>query len=299
MGLACAAEWAERLEQDNLHDVNALYLRKAIRLELGDWEGAERFRRQAELLALRAHTRQMFENASILELTAHAMARDLTGLKQVMDRIEPLGRRSPSWLAFITSARGHFRFIAASTTALSLPSSRPSRPLLPRRRDLRVLTAFPLAAAGRAEALIELGRVAEARDCAERALAVCAECKITVLSHAIARALALAEAKAGDYAGGSARLDRLICEQTALGVTGLHLGTTYEARARIAIWAHDALAIQHFGRLTAREPDTARARRWQRISACSTNPGRRSPRPAESLGTRNDQGRGSSARAAR
>jgi hypothetical protein len=111
--------------------------------------------------------------------------------------------------------------------------------------------------------------VAEAKEAAAQALAVCAEANITVLSHAIVRALGLAEAKAGDCAGGGARLERLIGEQTALGVTGLHLGTTYEARARVAIWAADTLAIKHFGRLTAREyrhgQGSPLAARYQRL----------------------------------
>jgi hypothetical protein len=128
---------------------------------------------------------------------------------------------------------------------------------------------FALAAAARAEALIELGRAPEAKEGAERALALCAECKITVLSHAIVRALAVAEAKVGDYAGGSTRLEGLIREQTALGVTGLHLGATYEARARIAIWARDTPAIEQFGRLTAREyrhgQGSPLAARYQRL----------------------------------
>jgi hypothetical protein len=270
MGLATASTWAERLEQDNLHVINALYLRKAIRLEVGDWAGAERFRRQAELLALRARTRQMFNNASILELTAHAMARDLTGLRQVLDRIEPHAALSRSWRAIHHLGEGHFHFICgeydraigAFEQSLALTTPEPGKPP-------RVLTAFPQAAAGRVEALIELGRVAEARVSAERALAICADCKIGVMSHAIVRALALAEAKAGDHAGGSTRLEGLAREQTELGVTGLHLGATYEARARIAIWALDAPDIEHFGRLTAREyrhgQSSPLAARYQRL----------------------------------
>ena len=254
MGLATASEWAKRLEQDDLHVINGLHLRRAVRLEMGDWIGAERYRRQAELLALKARSRQMFANASILELTAHAMARDLTGLRQVLDRILPQAEWSQSWRAVHHLGEGHFRFICgeheraldAYERALALTTPEQDGPP-------RVLNAFPQAAAGRVEALIELGRVAEARECAERALGTCESRKIGVMSHPIVRALALAEAKAGDYAGASARLEGLIREQTALGVTGLHLGATYEARARIAIWALDAPAIEHFGRLTARE----------------------------------------------
>ena len=130
MGLASTGEWAERLEKDTLHEINALYLRRAIRLELGDWQGAERFRRQAEVLALRAHTRQMFASAYVLEISAHAMARDLTGLKQVMDRIEPLAAESPGWLVYQHVAEGHFRFICGEydRALLTLSWTKPPPP---------------------------------------------------------------------------------------------------------------------------------------------------------------------------
>jgi hypothetical protein len=45
----------------------------------------------------------------------------------------------------------------------------------------------------------------------------------------------------------------LIAQQRALGVTGLHLGATYEARARIAIWDEDTAAIERYTQLTAEE----------------------------------------------
>ncbi len=270
MGLASASEWAERLEKDPLHDINALYLRRAVRLQLGDWTGAEQFRRRAELLDFRATSRQMFQSSLILELSAYAMARDLTGLKQTMDRIEPLAARAAGWLAFLRLAEGSFHFICgqheralvAFDAALALAAPAPGS-------SDRMLSAYPAAAAGRAEALIELGRVAEAKDGAAHALAACSELGISVLSHHVARALALAEANAGDYAAGSARLEGVIREQTELGVTGLHLGATYEARARIAIWAADTRATEHFGRLTALEyrhgQGSPLAARYQRL----------------------------------
>ena len=42
-----------------------MYLRKALCLQRGDFEGAERFRRKAEVLAVQATTRQMFASSIV------------------------------------------------------------------------------------------------------------------------------------------------------------------------------------------------------------------------------------------
>ena len=39
-----------------------MYLRKIVCLQRGDFESAERFRRKAEVLAVQASTRQMFND---------------------------------------------------------------------------------------------------------------------------------------------------------------------------------------------------------------------------------------------
>jgi hypothetical protein len=67
----------------------------------------------------------------------------------------------------------------------------------------------------------------------------------------VERGLALAEFKLGDAAGAVARLDAVIARQQAQGVAGLHLGTNYEARARIAVWAGDRAAFYEYGKLAA------------------------------------------------
>jgi hypothetical protein len=76
---------------------------------------------------------------------------------------------------------------------------------------------------------------------------------MTISAQEVGRSLALAEAKLGEHAAAAARLDALIREQLARGIRGLNLGATYEARARVAIWAGDTAAVEHFGRLTAEQ----------------------------------------------
>ena len=56
-----------------------------------------------------------------------------------------------------------------------------------------------------------------------------------------------------DFEAAVALMDQVIATQRQLGVTGLMLGASYEARARIAIWARDEPKLSEFGELTARE----------------------------------------------
>jgi hypothetical protein len=103
------------------------------------------------------------------------------------------------------------------------------------------------------ETLLALDSPAEARQTATAALAICKKVGIHAFSHEVERLCALAEAKLGDFAAAVARLDALIEAQTALGVTGLRIGVTYEARAEVALWSDDAAAFETFASLTARE----------------------------------------------
>jgi serine/threonine-protein kinase len=254
MGLISATTWAELLEQDPLQQVHALYLRKVVRMQQGDWEGAERFRKQAELLELSARTRQMFTSSLMIELAAHALASDLTGIKQVMDRIEPLATEAPGWAPYRHLAEGLFQktrgdFALAREAferCLELCTPDPDDPY-------RALPAYPPAVAGYIETLIALGHPDRARTIGEQAIRSCRELDIGVSAHEIGRALALAEAKLGDGARAAQRLEAIIAEQLELGVSGLNLGASYEARARIAVWAGDEPSVDQFAHLTARE----------------------------------------------
>jgi hypothetical protein len=116
-----------------------------------------------------------------------------------------------------------------------------------------MLSMWVAAQGGRAEALLHLGRVGEARQSAANALAICDELGIGVHGYDLVRALALAEAKLGDVDAAVARLDALIATQAAMGVSGLRLGLSHEARARVAIWVGDEQAFEHHARLTAKE----------------------------------------------
>jgi hypothetical protein len=108
------------------------------------------------------------------------------------------------------------------------------------------------AQSGTVEALLLADRVKEAQSVASAALEICERRDVGAHAFDLVRNLALAEAKLG-VAGAAGRLERLEERQRALGITGLRLGLTYEARARMAIWSGDAAAFEHYARATAKE----------------------------------------------
>jgi hypothetical protein len=110
--------------------------------------------------------------------------------------------------------------------------------------------SFVLTASFYVETLLELGEFVEARAFAQRSLAQCAAQEI-LSTDALERGLAVAESRLGEHASAAARLDRLLARQRSVGVTGLILGATYEARARVAIAAGDAATFEEYAQLTA------------------------------------------------
>jgi tetratricopeptide (TPR) repeat protein len=254
MGMESATQWAERLDDDPLQRVSALQLRRTVRMQLGDWEGAEKLRKEAEVLGLQTRSLQMFTNVTQVEVNACAMAGDLTGLKQCIDRVRALAEQMPGWIPTLRLAEGRFQLLCGNVEA-ALELVEGALGLL----EGATGPAFPLnsawcgSVAGRVEALTALERHAEAQSVAETALSVCERLEIGAPAHDISRALALVEARLGHFEKAAERLSRLLEHQRELGISGLRLGASYEARARVAIAAKDTVRADEYMRLTARE----------------------------------------------
>jgi hypothetical protein len=253
-GLESAVTWADQLDTDPYQRVSALYLRKIVRLEQGDWAGADKLQRQAEVLALRAHVPQMFTTTLTVEISAHAYSRDLAGVKDVIERERVEVARYPGWVPYLREAEARFDLIRGDFASAKARYDKilEEWPLGERGLSAAMPVWIP-AHGGLCEALLGLNRPDEARATALTALAVCKQHEIEIYSWELQRMLALAEAKLGDFDSANVRLGRLIAEQAELGVTGLRIGLNYEARAEIALWSGDAAAFEQFARLTARE----------------------------------------------
>jgi tetratricopeptide (TPR) repeat protein len=269
LGLISAADRAQQLDSVATQRISALQLRKIVRLEQGDVEGAERLRKQAEILSLQQRLPQMFNASLWFDAFVYAMCNNLAGLKQTIEQIKPLAARYSDWVPVLLHAEGCFQLVRGDYEA----AQGKFEDVVARGRNqesgARVyFWTWMNCHAGLSNCLLRLGRVEEAREVACAALRECEARGTGVSAFYLIRMLALVESKLSDPQGAQ-RLDALIARQNAIGASGLRLGLSYEARARIAISSGDAAGFEHFSELTAREyrhgARTPLAARYERL----------------------------------
>jgi hypothetical protein len=255
LGLAATAlTWIERLDRDPLQRVNAMRVRRIVCLQHGDWTGAERAREQAELMALHASGRQIFEAPLLAELCAHWLARDLAGVKQTAESIGRLALVHPGWRVQHRLALGYFDALRGDAGSALVAFDACVAQSQPDAQDPdRFLDAWLCASAAALSTLLDLGRVDEARARGEHVLAQCQMLEISVSAQPVACELALAEARSGLGQQAIERVEAVIADQLGRGVSGLQLGASYETRARVAIALRSDTDAVHFAALAAQE----------------------------------------------
>jgi hypothetical protein len=252
IGLPSAARLAERLDRDPYQKVGALHLRKIIRMQEGDFQGADKLRRQAEVLSLQLQSPPMFRSLLTSELLACAKARDLDGVRQVCENMRPLAASYAGWGPALLVAEGYFhavRFDHASARAKFEQCIEVTQPNAA--GGSLNMQARVTAHAGLAECLLALDQPEQARAVATEALRFCIALDVGSFAFDVVRVLCLSEAKLG-LAGAVARLDALISEQERRGVSGVQLGISYEARAQVALWHGDTAGFAQYAELTGR-----------------------------------------------
>jgi hypothetical protein len=247
LGYRTAEHWISLVAQDTMQRGNAHYLRRLLCIFDGDTQGAERARREAEVVALQSNTRQMNEAPLTLELPLQVLVGDLAAVKRIADRFAQLASEWPGWRAYHQLAQAAFHRMRGD-----LPAAKDALELLLKLADPDhghpppVLRAWAQGAAEYVTVLAELGQLEQAH---AFGLRVCQRCNALAIteSQAHVRALALVEAQLGQHALAADRLDRLIAQRTHLRPSMVAIDL--EARARIAIFAKQAGAAAHFTRL--------------------------------------------------
>ncbi len=248
-GLKSSLDWADEVEQDLLHQVNAWRIREVYYLRQGDVERAEICKKQVELAHIRNSPTQHFGQTTLFpEVLAHGGCDDLVRVKRVIEDIEPVAARFHTWIPILLYARGEFQRVRGDLpSALGLLEEALS--LVEPGKHV----VWPHAAAVRAVTLMGMGHFQEARDYAAQALATAEEFGMTVDKIRIALPLALAEAHLGEFESAVAHADAAIDKQRQLGTTGFNIGIAYEYRARIAVLMNDQESFKAYAELAARE----------------------------------------------
>lgn len=242
-------ERLENVEQDPNQAVGAQYILKVLALQQGDWEAAERHRQQAELLMLQGSAKAMFSTLGH-ELEAHAMARDLTGVKQVQSALHARAASYPGWRPVAQLADAHFAHLCGDAAgALRHAEAACASADAGKVRSPWWFTATAL----EVELLTELGRASEAYDRGVAALAECEREGMRSYARSLSCELALAEAHLGKTDSALTRIQSIVEEQTSLGVTGLLLGRTYEYAARVGIQSKNAVLLETYSSLAAEQ----------------------------------------------
>jgi len=282
LGLPSAATWADDIEDDPIQQLGALQLRKIVRLSMGDVAAADKLRRDAELLALRAQIPQMSQALLPIELSAYARMHDLSGIVQVTEQIKHHAERYASWAPYVPYAQGWFQRIRGDYTSARQAFTR-SLEQCPMHTDAVPLN-MPLwisVQAALAELALESADAHGAASIAAAALTSCEHRGLGHASHELVRVLALADAKLGFAARANLRLDALLDAQIELGVSGLALGLTYEAFAQIAVWEADEAQFEHYAYLTAKayryQQGSALGVRYERLITDASRHLQRSP----------------------
>jgi hypothetical protein len=253
LGLRSMDELVARLDPDPYQSVAAMTLRRVARLQQGDYRGADTYRRRAELLALELRWPQMFKSTLLVEAWTYHRIGDLAGLREVIEQLRELALHYPGWVPSVGCVEGAFHQVRGDFQAASGKYEECLALATTDEQGAFTLGLWIIAQTGLAESLFELGRLEDAQRVATVGIELCVARKLSNASVDLVRVLALSEGKLGHTDAAGARLDALIAQQQALGTTGLRIGLSYEARARIALWKGDAEGFEHFARLTAQE----------------------------------------------
>ena len=248
VSLGVRSAWVEKLSeahQDANQLVGAAYLLKVEALQRGDWKTAEAFRQKAELLALQANATSMFSTLAE-ELEAHAMARELTGLKQVRAAIHGMAAAHPGWVPVRHLANAHYLRLCNDLEGALVATEAAIVAGGGAQHSAWTSEARTLAA----EILAEQGRPDEGLARALPELEWCELAGMPYLGRGLALAAAQCEARLGRHEAAMARIERVIAEQVALGVAGVQLGRSYELGARTAIAMGDRAAFARLAGLS-------------------------------------------------
>jgi tetratricopeptide (TPR) repeat protein len=249
MGLATSLTLADEIQVHPLCETTGVVIRMLYHLWQGDVREAERYKREAEVLQIQSTSRQVFGGQHLLsELSAHALADDLTRVKRTTDLVEPLALVHKGWAPVLHYGRGEYHRIRGDYSS-ALSEFEAALGLMEAGRH----QIWPFAAGAHVRTLFELHQYERAKTHAESYLAIAAERELGYTQNYLKMPLGLVESKLGHHAGAVSILESVIDSFKALGTTGLSLAVAYETLACIALTASDRSTFEHYAALAAEQ----------------------------------------------
>ncbi|HEY2734640.1 MAG TPA: hypothetical protein VGI70_11680, partial [Polyangiales bacterium] len=239
-GRPTAPERIAALEREPLFEVNALRLRKAWALRQGDMESADHFVRKYEMLRIRNAPSQLFEGTEgWYEAVAFGEIGDVARLRSTLDKLDTMAERFPNWHGGPLFARGQIQMLRGD----ALGAIESFSAALTRAAAGEVVCWTPNAR-GLLEALVDAGRIEEARAHGAKLLREANDAGLSVQRVHLFVALASVELAAADYQSALSRLAEVDAIRERWPIGAVFAGKCHELRARVAIAMHDASAFE-------------------------------------------------------
>ncbi len=249
MGIEASLAWADQIEADPLHQVNAWRIRAVFYLCQGDREHAELCKKRTELLRIQNGPTQFLEGSNLItEMLSYARTDDLMGAKQIIVEVGEMAERFPLWGPMLHYAKGEYQRIrgdhenALCEFEAALEATKPGRHLI-----------WPDAAGACLSVLGALGRHQRARQLGEQWLRDCESEEIRYEAIYLLNPLSVVLAEMGEHQAAIHLSDDALERCHHYGSTGVPLGLCYEARSRIAICRKDEEEFAFYAQLCAEQ----------------------------------------------
>jgi tetratricopeptide (TPR) repeat protein len=249
MGLSSCLAWAQKLEAEPLHAVNALQVQMLYELWLGRVPEADQVRAHVELRRIESSSRQMADGTHLVWQTiAHAYSDDLTHLKQVIEDLRLFARRYPGWTRVVAYALAEYHRARGNLASANEHVTTALRNMAAGTHQI-----WPHAAGLQVTILTDLGRADEAATLGDRYLLAGAAADLGYLTNYIRMPLAMAYARLGQHERASELAEHALRVFSELGTSGLNLVVAYETRSRVALLASHSADYSHFAARCAEE----------------------------------------------
>ena len=236
LGRPRAFERARQLDSSPLMQAHAWRVRRLAHLYRGDSQSAEECRREVEWLQLQDNIRQQYAQGTWIESEVIFYSRldDAIGIRRNLPSIERIAQRFPGWQTLLWLAKGELaRILGHYDVALGYYD----RVLQVARPGHNLHWAYTIGY--RVQALVEAGRVAEARAEGYRAIEIAESVGYGIIMCGLQVAVAQAESALGDHVQAIARVDAALERVQQLDISGLYAALYYEQRARLALRVGD------------------------------------------------------------
>jgi serine/threonine protein kinase len=231
-----------------LFEVNGWRVQLIYYLRQGNRRRALECKKRIEALQIQNSWTQFFEGTHVYsELLVYTASDDLVGVSQTMVALQTVATKYPAWEPVLRYARAEYQRIRGDYLSAIFEID----------QALSLVTAgthavWSYLATCHILCLSELGRFSEAQRTGRIYVQAADDASLDLATNGIRRALAFAEAKAGDIATAIGLLELAIDHYTAADIFGITVGLVYETRARVAIMANDRESFQRFASLCAR-----------------------------------------------